>query len=202
MLECLEVQPDTRGQAKEKLETSSPLRDITEYGRAVHAEMEALLAGARTARSPVGGTLYTTTFPCHNCDRHVIAAGLGRVVYIEPYPKSKAGELHGDAIHLAERAEEENPERRVRFEPFIGVGPRRYVDLFSTRFGSGEPKRRKEGPNSLAWKPSLEMQLRVPMLPTSYLDRERLAVEEIEETLASLGQPSADDEGSEGADKI
>jgi len=46
---------------------SSELKDITEYGRAVHAEMDALL----------------TIFPCHNCTRHIIAAGLSRVTYIE-----------------------------------------------------------------------------------------------------------------------
>ncbi len=45
---------------------SSRIRDLTEFGRVVHAEMEALLSCGR-ARIPVkGGTIYSTTFPCHN----------------------------------------------------------------------------------------------------------------------------------------
>jgi deoxycytidylate deaminase len=58
--------------------------DITEYGRAVHAEMDALLTCARSGVSPQGGVLYATTFPCHNCTRHIVAAGIERVFYIEP----------------------------------------------------------------------------------------------------------------------
>ena len=40
------------------------LMNIMEFGRAVHAEMEALLSAARSGISPAGGTLFTTTFPC------------------------------------------------------------------------------------------------------------------------------------------
>jgi deoxycytidylate deaminase len=75
--------------------------DITEFGRAVHAEMEALLACARSGRSARDAVLYTTTFPCHNCTRHIIAAGISKVIYIEPlstgYPieRKKDGKLIG-----------------------------------------------------------------------------------------------------------
>ncbi len=62
-----------------KLLKDSRLMDISEYGRAVHAEMDALLTCVRTAVSTVGGSLFTTTFPCHNCTRHIIAAGIRRV---------------------------------------------------------------------------------------------------------------------------
>jgi deoxycytidylate deaminase len=41
----------------------SPIGDITEYGRIVHAEMEALLSCARSHASTRGATLYCTTFP-------------------------------------------------------------------------------------------------------------------------------------------
>lgn len=72
---------------------------IIEYSRAIHAEMEAILGLARhQGVSSSGCTLYTTTYPCHNCARHIIAAGISRVVYIEPYEKSLAMELHDDAI--------------------------------------------------------------------------------------------------------
>jgi deoxycytidylate deaminase len=52
------------------------LYDLTEFGRAVHAEMEALLCCARSGVSPRFGSLFTTTFPCHNCAKHIIAAGI------------------------------------------------------------------------------------------------------------------------------
>ena len=74
--------------------------DITEYGRAVHAEMEALLSCARSGISAKGGTLFSTTYPCHNCAKHIIAAGIQRVVYVEPYPKSKAAAMYFESIKL------------------------------------------------------------------------------------------------------
>ena len=64
--------------------------DLTEYGRVVHAEMHALCDAARLGKAIKGATLYCTTFPCHNCTKHILAAGIRRVVYIEPYPKSLA----------------------------------------------------------------------------------------------------------------
>lgn len=70
------------------------IRDLTEYGRVVHAEMEAMLSCARIGISTKDATLYGTTYPCHNCAKHIIATGITRVVYIEPYPKSKALEFH------------------------------------------------------------------------------------------------------------
>jgi deoxycytidylate deaminase len=102
------------------------LRELTEYGRAVHAEMDALLDAARRGVAVEGATLYVTTFPCHTCARHIVAAGIDRVVYISPYPKSRAEELHGDALTIASS----NAGGRVSFEPFVGVAPRRYLHAF------------------------------------------------------------------------
>ncbi len=59
---------------KEVLEASR-IKDLTEFGRVVHAEMEALISCARTHISSRGAVLYCTTFPCHNF--HVIILGLG-----------------------------------------------------------------------------------------------------------------------------
>ena len=81
-----------------KLLKGTAIADITEFGRATHAEMEAVLSCARIGASPRGATLYTTTFPCHNCAKHIIAVGITRVVYIEPYAKSKAQELFSDSL--------------------------------------------------------------------------------------------------------
>ena len=78
---------------------STRLRDLLEFSRSVHAEMDAIVSIARRGGPSVtGGSLYTTTFPCHNCARHIVAAGITRVFYIEPYEKSLALELHSDAI--------------------------------------------------------------------------------------------------------
>jgi deoxycytidylate deaminase len=154
--------------------------DITEFGRAVHAEMDALLSCARTGRSPRGSSLYTTTFPCHNCTRHVIAAGITRVVYIEPYAKSKAFSLHQDAISNNENC----GGTRLPFVPFIGIGPRRYLDLFSLSLGTGTPVERKRDGVLVDWNPA-EAGPRLQMQPTSYLTRESFASASLKNILSS-----------------
>lgn len=103
------------------------LKDLTEFGRAVHAEMSAILDAARRGVSVADATLYTSTFPCHNCARHLIGVGIRRVVFIEPYPKSRAEALHNDAVTV-DRSDPDG--RRVVFAPFVGVAPRRYLEMF------------------------------------------------------------------------
>ena len=76
----------------------SQIGEITEYGRMVHAEMNAIADAARLGRPVAGATLYVTTFPCHNCAKHIIASGIARVVFIEPYAKSRAELLYGYAL--------------------------------------------------------------------------------------------------------
>jgi deoxycytidylate deaminase len=99
--------------------------DVTEYGRIVHAEMCAICDAATLGRSVKGATLFCTTFPCHNCTKHIVASGIRRVVYMEPYPKSKVRELHANEVVI----EEENVDK-VAFVPFIGISPFRYRDIF------------------------------------------------------------------------
>ncbi len=103
------------------------LKDLTEFGRAVHAEMNALLNAASRGVAVGGATLHTTTFPCHNCARHLIGAGIVRVVFIEPYTKSRAEQLHADSATIAQSQVDS---RKVAFEPFVGVAPRRYLEFF------------------------------------------------------------------------
>ena len=164
---------------KKTLEASA-ISDITEYGRVVHAEMAALLSCARSNNSTQDATLFCTTFPCHNCAKHIIAAGIRRVVYIEPYPKSKAGEFHSDAIISGF---DDGIEKSVFFEPFVGIGPRRFFDLFSIKHGSGydlERKYRTGEMKGYAKNPEeSEGRLRLQMLPFTYLDLEQLASEEV-----------------------
>jgi deoxycytidylate deaminase len=114
--------------------TQSGIPDLIEFSRAVHAEMDALISLSRGGGgSTVGSTLYATTFPCHNCARHIIAAGVDKVYYIEPYEKSLAPTSHDDAIIVLDHDDTEDgstaPEK-LRFVHFSGVGPRIYPELF------------------------------------------------------------------------
>jgi deoxycytidylate deaminase len=157
-----------------KLLKDTGILNITEYGRAVHAEMEAILSAARNGILIRGSTLYSTTYPCHNCAKHIVAAGISKVKYVEPYPKSYATKLHGDSIE----ANGEANSTKVRFEPFVGIGPRRFVDLFSTSLSSGRNLVRKEGGRLIKWVRS-RGELRVPMTPLSYLEAELVLVTEL-----------------------
>ncbi|MBF0305408.1 MAG: deoxycytidylate deaminase [Alphaproteobacteria bacterium] len=103
------------------------IKNLIEYSRAVHAEMEAIISVARAGQKGiVGATLYCTTFPCHSCARHIVASGITKVVYIEPYPKSLATVLHKDAISTRE-SEGEN---HVLFLQYEGVAPKNIIRLF------------------------------------------------------------------------
>jgi cytidine deaminase len=74
--------------------------DISEFMRQVHAEMAAIVDAAMRGVAVRGTEMYVTTFPCHGCAKHIIAAGIMRVVYLEPYPKSRAELLHQEEIAL------------------------------------------------------------------------------------------------------
>jgi deoxycytidylate deaminase len=161
------------------------LFDITEYQRAVHAEMEAILACGRNGRTTRNAFLYVTTFPCHNCTKHIIAAGFQGVFYIEPYAKSKALQLHKDAISVStgEKTDPSHREQiRIPFLSFIGVGPRRYLDLFSLTLGTGNAVERKKDGKKIQWRRATAVP-RLQMQPISYLDREELALNRLNELL-------------------
>jgi hypothetical protein len=66
--------------------------------------------------------------------KHIVAAGISSVVFLEPYPKSLASDLHSDSIHIEGQSRdkyENYPE--VSFRHFCGVSPRRYRDMFERR---------------------------------------------------------------------
>jgi deoxycytidylate deaminase len=109
----------------------SQFMDALEYGRMVHAEMSALSDAARLGHAVKDGTLYCTTFPCHMCAKHIVASGIAKVVFLEPYPKSLAFDLHSDSIQV-EGGDRGHYQQfpAVRFEHFYGVSPRRYRELF------------------------------------------------------------------------
>ena len=105
---------------------------LIEFSRAVHAEMDAILSASISGTSPRGCRMYVTTYPCHYCARHIVASGIDEVQFIEPYPKSKATELHSDSI-TTESNDWLPPSQNgthVLFRPFVGVSPRLYRRVF------------------------------------------------------------------------
>jgi len=155
----------------------SRFMDITEYGRAVHAEMGVITDAARRRVALQDATFYGTTFPCHNCAKHIVASGAKRLVYIEPYPKSQVARLYRDSIAL------ENPAPgKVLFEPFVGIAPHRFREFFVL------PDRKDENGRVISWDDiKRSAQPRIQSDPDSYLRNERVTVEELGKALASAG---------------
>ncbi len=140
--------------------------NLGEFGRPVHAEMAALLDAARRGVSVKDADLYSSTFPCHNCAKHIVAAGIARVRFIEPYPESLATELHDDSL-VVDPTEEliASGKRLVWFETFVGVAPRRYFEFFS------KLKRKDERGEPLKW----EQKGASPRFPESWASAPELA---------------------------
>ena len=151
---------------------------LLEFGRSVHAEMAALMSAARLGISVKDATLFCTTFPCHMCARHIVASGIKRVVYVEPYPKSKARPLHGDSISVDPSVPSID---LVNFEPFEGIAPRQYQEIFD----AGELRKDPEG-RTVDWR-SRGGKPRFFLFQNTYLDIETAIVsEEIPRLLIAL----------------
>ncbi|SER30506.1 Deoxycytidylate deaminase [Nitrosomonas sp. Nm51] len=162
----------------QKALNESKISDLTEFGRVVHAEMDALLSCSRAGIPTASTTLYCTTFPCHNCAKHIIASGIERVVYVEPYPKSRALDFYSESIQLRSEFDTTSTSNElVAFEPFIGVGPRRFLDLFSMSLGAGSKLRRKDKEGSILDWDKAKAPIRTPLIPKSYLEIEQAASE-------------------------
>ncbi len=157
------------------------LMKVIEYGRSVHAEMAALMDAAKRGIAVEGCTLYTTTFPCHNCAKHIIASGLRRVVYVEPYPKSFTRRLYSDSVWIDGEGGTADPARAVRFEPFVGISYRQYFSLFST--GGAD---RKANGSLTPWTPE-GAALRFFEHHAACLAREQEALAPFEERLQGAG---------------
>ena len=110
------------------LTKDSKIRSLIEFGRAVHGEMAAIVDAAKRGVSIDERIMFVTTFPCHLCARHIVAAGISKVIYIEPYAKSLAAELYPDSISVDG---DQNQDCHVPFVPFVGIAPRQYMDLFA-----------------------------------------------------------------------
>jgi cytidine deaminase len=100
--------------------------DIIEFARAVHAEMAAITDAAMRGVSVADSQLYSTTFPCHECARHIVSVGIREVQYIEPYPKSLVADSYSDSISI----DGDGSDGRVHFHTFVGIAPRRFNSFF------------------------------------------------------------------------
>jgi cytidine deaminase len=186
-----EVDADTLAQEALFKGHPPPLRgtraaSVLEFGRVVHAEMAAISDAARRGVAIKGASLFCTTFPCHMCARHIIAAGISRVFYIEPYPKSLTKQLHGDAACID--YDSSAPANAVSFVPFNGIAPRRYFDLFEMKTA-----RKDSTGRAVEWDPA-ESAPRVAQFST-YPDLELGHVELLEQNQLSWGIVASDSGG-------
>ncbi|AEM49134.1 zinc-binding CMP/dCMP deaminase [Acidithiobacillus ferrivorans SS3] len=121
------LKPEDLEGAVQVIIKDSRVKDLIEFSRAVHAEMHAILGASRIAGDRViGGKVFVTTYPCHSCARHLVAAGISEIYYIEPYRKSLATRLHADALTEAING------NGVKLVQFDGVAPRRFIDIFDS----------------------------------------------------------------------
>lgn len=121
---------------KSDLVWGAQLFDSLEYGRSLHAEMDAITSAARKGVSIAGATLYCTTLPCHECARLIIGSGIIRVIYIEPYEKSRVQDMYSSEVRFTSLRDSRVPlqhgqRRLVDFVPYVGVSPRRFNELFA-----------------------------------------------------------------------
>ena len=150
------------------------IKNLIEYSRAIHAEMDAVLSVARgNKKGLVGSTMYCTTYPCHNCARHIVASGIEAVYYVEPYPKSLATELHPDSICN----EEKDSEKVVKFIQYDGVAPSNMLRLFEAR-----EDRKKHG-KAINRDPSKSQPISRSALD-GYSHREKLVIHKFKQALS------------------
>jgi deoxycytidylate deaminase len=122
------------------LREEASIYGLIEFMRPVHAEMAAISSAARRGVRIDGCVIYTTTFPCHECARHLVASGLKRVVFIEPYPKSRVSIMFDDSIIV-----DGDDGKRIPFVPYIGLAPSIYLQVFRA------PQRKSADGTTIDW---------------------------------------------------
>lgn len=157
----------------------SKVMDLLEFGRIIHAEMSAITDAARLGVPIKDGRLFCTTFPCHICAKHIVAAGIDSVIFLEPYPKSYAKELHSDSIEI-EGGEDVS---KVKFIPFMGISPLRYRDFFE----KGRRKDRHTG-KVVRWSSGIGVPI-VEIYSPVYTDLETIVSSKLKEDMRLTSQP-------------
>src|SRR6266446_5265766 len=93
-----------------------------------------------------------------------MGAGIKRVVYIEPYPKSMAKDLYKRAIRVDEGSADAEA---VSFESFAGIAPQKYAEMFEM------PRRKDASGNAVVWNQATANP-RLSRYVNTYLDLERV----------------------------
>lgn len=166
---------------------------LIEFTRCMHAEQAAIINAARAGVSTDGAALFSTTFPCHECAKMIVGAGIVEVFYIEPYPKSLVSRLYRDVIDTAPPLTSERGlvGGKVPFRTFVGIAPRRYESAFVAAVrGTGELlvdfDRSRACPTTSGWTSGIEQ-------------REAVAVKAIFQVLDLLATaPASGTQGLEG----
>jgi cytidine deaminase len=115
------------------------------------------------------------------CARLIIASGVAKVIYIEPYPKSLTSDLYEKSVVVEAEKTDIADDYRVAFSCFIGVSPNRFAELFSYRRGKDS-----EG-YAVDWKPDQTLVPRFFEPPKTIPDHEAVIVA----ALAHLDQTPA-----------
>lgn len=162
---------------------------VIEFTRCLHAEQAAIANAARQGITTQGATLYTTTFPCHECAKFIVGAGVVLVIYIEPYPKSLVRQLYRDLIDM--RATLNDPRDasgllagKVAFSPFVGFSPKRYDLIFTA------PERRV-GTSPKRFVPSQALPRGQAWIENAVVEKEASAAKAISGLLIELYTPAA-----------
>ena len=159
------------------------LLELIGFYRSVHGETAALLNAARLGIAIKDCNLYVTAFPCHECARHILAAGIKKVFYVEPYPKSLAGKHYPESIVI----DGPSSSNQISFCQFVGVSPRLYMKVFESL------ARKNKSGTAISWVPSLSKP-RYHSHWLAYIEMEVALVSEFQKKLKAL-----DEEDSNGS---
>ncbi len=97
-------------------ERTGVLKDIKDY-YVVHAERNAILNFYGDSRELRGKTLYVTWFPCTECTKEVIQAGIKKIVYLRDFSKPELVEISRIMLESAGiEVVEYNPNREITKE--------------------------------------------------------------------------------------
>lgn len=112
------------------------------------------------------------------CAKLIIAGGIERVVYVQPYTKSLVGELFEDSVAI-----DENPEaKRVTFDSLKGVTPTGFKRAFH------KTRRRKNSDGSaIQWDPTQALPTFLSTFPY-YLHLETIAIEDLRSALQAVAE--------------
>lgn len=116
-----------------KILQKGAIKDHIEFLRPVHGEEAAICDAALRGVSIKDATLYCNTYPCHLCTKKIIASGIKKVVYIDPYPKSKAERLYKGII-VDKPINVKDSLGKVVFESYRGCSPKKYNYLYNLKY--------------------------------------------------------------------